>query len=171
MPIASCPPAIGSGLDCGPRQQKPDAKSQPAPSEDPLSYVTKAFPESIEVKHGGHSLEFCPDNTCDGFASANGVPVPTLKDFAYLYIYFFSDFTYLPGWRKHTDARDAALQLLSKPEYRTCQNANAREAARCVLLQLSRGGKIKLIFVRYDEHQRSVMPRDIRKVLSEAPPQ
>jgi hypothetical protein len=91
-----------------------------------------------------------------------------LKDFAYLYIYYFSDYlAYLPEWRKHDDANKTAGDVLSKPEYRNCLRDGGREAARCVLLDLSHGGRIKLLFIRYDEGQRSVVPENIADKLTE----
>jgi hypothetical protein len=147
-PIAVC--AAGSGDD----------------TSDPLQHITSSFPKTIELKNKGKLLEFCPDNTCDGFVAAPPVSVGELKDFAYLYIYFFSDYYVLQDWRNQQEARKAAEAVLSKPEYRGCRGENGREAARCVLLDLSRDGRIKLIFIRYDENQRNVVHRDIAKELS-----
>lgn len=112
-------------------------------------------------------LEFCPDGTCDGFVTSGNVSVPTLKDFAYLYIYFFSDYTFLGEWRSKEETKGTAEHVLAKPEYRNCKDENSREAARCVLRDLSRGGRIKLIFVRYDEGQRHVVPKNLAERISE----
>lgn len=128
---------------------------------DPLRQITTGFPKSIELKNKGKLLEFCPDNTCDGFITQESVPLPTLRDFAYLYIYFFSDYTYLEDWRATDGARNTAERVLSKPEYRNCKKDTSRESARCILLDLAQNGKIKLIFVRYDENQRNVVPRNL----------
>jgi hypothetical protein len=133
---------------------------------DPLRHITSSFPKTIELKNKGKLLEFCPDNTCDGFVAADPISVGTLKDFAYLYIYFFSDYYVLQDWRTQEEPRKGAESVLSKPEYRRCRGENGREAARCVLLDLSRGGRIKLIFIRYDENQRNVVHKDITKELS-----
>jgi len=133
---------------------------------DPLQQLRKGFPDTVELKNNGRLLEFCPDGTCDGFVSSGTVSVATLKDFGYLYVYFFSDYTFLGEWRTSNKAKETADRVLAKPEYRNCRNGNDREAARCVLLDLSRGGGIRLIFVRYDEGQRHVVRRDIRKQLS-----
>ena len=92
----------------------------------------------------------------------------SLKDFAYLYVYFFSDYlVYLPEWRDRDGSKHTAERVLSKPEYLTCKSDNSRDAARCVLLRLSRNGKIKLLFIRYDEGQRNVVPENVAKLLSE----
>ena len=137
---------------------------------DPLASLTRSFPHAIKVSHKGQLLEFCPDNTCDGFISSNHVPLRELKDFAFLYIYFFSGFTYLPDWRKHGDARSAVTHVLSNAEYRNCGRGDDIQSARCVLLHLSRGGRIKLIFVRYDENHRSVVPESIPLALKRSAP-
>jgi hypothetical protein len=135
-------------------------------ASDPLPHITSSFPKTIELKNKGKLVEFCPDNTCDGFVAAGPVSVSALKDFAYLYVYFFSDYYILQEWRKQEEARKAAEGVLSKPEYRSCRSDSSREAARCVLLDLSRDGKIKLIFIRYDENQRNVVRKNIIKELS-----
>src|SRR5215469_4678637 len=118
---------------------------------DPLKQLASEFPDSMKLKNNGRLLEFCPDNTCDGFVVAGTVSINTLKDFAYLYEFFFSDFVVLEGWRSNQEAKGAAQKVLSKAEYSNCKNTSDREAARCVLRGLSRGGTIRLIFVRYDE--------------------
>jgi hypothetical protein len=58
---------------------------------DPLQQLQKAFPDTVELNDHGKLLEFCPDGTCDGFVTSGNVPLPTLRDFAYLYVFFFSD--------------------------------------------------------------------------------
>jgi hypothetical protein len=158
--------AVGARRD--PPQQHSIADTKGTRS-DPLQQVANGFPRSIKLNEKRRTLEFCPDNTCDGFVSSASVPVAELKDFAYLYIYYFSNFIYLPDWRSHAEAKNAAERVLSKPEYRGCERESDRETARCVLLDHSRGGRIKLIFVRYDENQRNVVPEDIVKELSEKP--
>jgi hypothetical protein len=134
---------------------------------DPMMQLSSTFPDTVELKNKGRLLEFCPDGTCDGFVTSGNVSLATLKDFAYLYVFFFSDYTFLGEWRSKEEAKDAAERVLSKPEYRNCKNENSREAARCVLRDLSKGGRIKLIFVRYDEGERHVVPKNIAERLSE----
>src|SRR5690348_4464377 len=88
---------------------------------DPMKYVTDSFPNTIKFKQNGHLLEFCPDNTCEGFSSSAKTPKATLEDFAYLYIYYFSEYIYLSDWRSHAEAKDAAERVLSEPAYRHCK--------------------------------------------------
>src|SRR5882757_4733278 len=66
---------------------------------DPLTQLTASFPRSIQYRNHGTVLEFCPDNTCEGFSASRNVPKATLKDFAFLYIYYYSDYYALPKWR------------------------------------------------------------------------
>lgn len=142
--------------------------AQPANiASDPMKELSKTFPNTVAIKNKGRLLEFCPDGTCDGFVTSGNFSVPTLKDFAYLYVYFFSDYTFLSEWRGKEEAKNTAEDILSKPEYRSCKNENSREAARCVLRDLSKGGRVKLIFVRYDEGERHAVPKNLAERLSE----
>jgi hypothetical protein len=68
-----------------------------------------------------------------------------------------------------TKVQKAAERILSEPQYQACKNESDRQMARCALLDLSRNGRIKLIFVRYDENRRNVVPEDISKELSRKP--
>jgi hypothetical protein len=146
----------------------PPLSAQPADTaSDPMKELSKSFPDTVGIKNKGRLLEFCPDGTCDGFVTPGNVSVPTLKNFAYLYVYFFSDYTFLGEWRSKEEAKNTAELILSKPEYRNCKNENSREAARCVLRDLSKAGRIKLIFVRYDEGERHAVPKNLAERLSE----
>src|SRR5713101_5992826 len=118
---------------------------------DPLIQLTASFPRSIQYRTHGTVLEFCPDNTCDGFSASHNVPKATLRDFAFLYIYYYSDYYALPEWRAKEEVKHTAERVLSKPPYRSCQRGNDSESARCVLLDLSRHAGIRVLFIRYDE--------------------
>ena len=140
---------------------------------DPLQQIQKAFPDTVEIKDHGKLLEFCPDGTCDGFVTSGNVPLPTLKDFAYLYVYFFSDDITLGNWRGTAGAKEMADRVLGQTQYLACKNMDSREAARCVLRDLSRNGRIRLIFVRYDEGERHAVRENLQEKLasSTGPPQ
>ena len=56
------------------------------------------------------------------------------------------------------EANNTAEHILSKPEYRNCKNETL-EAARCVLRDISKGGKVRLIFVRYEQGERQQCPK------------
>jgi hypothetical protein len=81
-----------------------------------------AFPKSIALKKKGKLLEFFPDNTCHGFSASDKVSAATLKDFAFLYLYFFSDYYALPEWRSTEEASSTAERVL----FETLRTANAR---------------------------------------------
>lgn len=136
------------------------------PEFDSLRALATRFPQTISVKNHGRLIEFCPDNTCDGFVASKRVPIGELKDFAYLYEYFFSQYIYLPEWRSTASAKLAAEKILSRPAYQKCKGKDSHAKARCVLLALSYNRRIKLIFIRYDEGRRNVVPEDIRKEVS-----
>ena len=136
---------------------------------DPMQQLQKSFPDTVELKNHGKLLEFCPDGTCDGFVTSGNVPIPTLKDFAYLYVFFFSDNVVLDDWRRTEDAKKTAEGVIAKNQYVGCANADRLEAARCVLRDLSRGGRIRLIFVRYDEGERVAVPENLWEELAKPP--
>jgi hypothetical protein len=169
--------AVGYGLVLNAGEFRDDVlKSPPQATKieandaafNPLLQISRSFPGSIKINEKKRLLEFCADNSCDGFSASNDVSISTLKDLAYLYIYYFSDYlVYLPGWRKRAETRIAAEHVLSRPEYSGCKNENDRNAARCVLFHLSRNGRIKLLFIRYDEGERGAMTMDIVNALSD----
>jgi len=141
-----------------------------APDFDPLAVISASFPKSIQYKNNGKLLEFCPDNTCHGFSASGTVSKSTLGEFAFLYIYYFSDYYALPEWRAKEQVKETADHVLSKPSYRRCRKESGKESARCILLNLSSQGRIKLLFIRYDEGKRNVVPEDIRQQLLEKAP-
>jgi hypothetical protein len=59
-----------------------------------------------------------------------------------------------------------ADRVLSQSQYLGCRNAVSREAARCVLRGLSRNGRIRLIFVRYDEGERHAGEENLAQKLA-----
>jgi hypothetical protein len=151
----------------GPSLQVADPGLPSRSSFDPLTALEKSFPDSVAIKQKGHLIEFCPDNTCDGFLSSDQVPVAALKDFAYLYEYFFSKYSYLKSWRSRPEAREVARRVLLQSQYSHCRAASeGREMARCVLMFLSARKKVKLLLVRYDEGRRSVEVVDTARELS-----
>ena len=137
---------------------------------DPLQEIAKNFPDSIRVeKDGTSTIEFCPDNTCDAFVAKKQNSAESLKDFVYLYVFFYSDYYVLENWRNKETAKAIVKKTLSKPQYQSCNKASEEDAAQCILIQLSRREQIKLMAVRYDEHKRNVVKRDLSAVLSKAP--
>jgi len=132
---------------------------------DPLQELQKAFPDT-QIRDHGKLLEFCPDETCDGFETSGNVPLPTLRDFAYLYAFFFSDNVTLDRWKRTKGAKEMADSVLGQMQYLACKKVDSREAARCVLRDISRNGKIRLLFVRYDEGERNVVRENLQKKLA-----
>jgi len=96
-------------------------------------------------------------------ARYHGQSITTLKDAAYLYVYFFSTFYDLAKWRNQTESRATAQHVLLKPEYRNCKRDMEVDSARCLLLSLAQKGAIRLEFVRYDEGSRNVVKDDLVK--------
>lgn len=130
----------------------------------PLEIVKNDFPGTIKIDETEKkSVEFCPDNTCDLFTADEKVPFTNLEDFAYLYIYFFSDYYVLKEWRNKKVVRLSTSQILKKSNYKFCKNLNDKEMARCLLRHLSHNGQIKLYMVRYDENNRNIVRINVVK--------
>jgi hypothetical protein len=72
----------------------------------------------------------------------------------------------LDDWKGTEDAKKTAIRVLGQTQYLTCKNVDSREAARCVLRDLSRNGRIRLIFVRYDEGERHAVRENLQEKLS-----
>jgi hypothetical protein len=137
-------------------------------SDDPLRQLTRAFPRSIEFKNQGHLIEFCPHNTCDAFSAAASVSERSLEDLAYLYEFYYSGFIYLEDWRAGDEGKADAEQVFAKPEYRHRLPEGGRSAAPCVIEEIGGGGRVRLLFIRYDEHRRNVVPLNLIRELSRA---
>lgn len=134
-----------------------------AQSEDVTQLVTRMI-EDMQVHekaNGERSIEFCPDNTCDSILARRAVSLDSLKDFAFIYLYFFSDYYVLEEWRSNEGPTKRARAILSKPAYKSCMKRTEVESARCFLRWLGRGGQVSLYFVRYDEGERNVVPTNL----------
>jgi hypothetical protein len=137
-----------------------------AQASSPTDVLLKSFPKSVNVLNRGTVVEFCPDGTCDGFVG-DGISTTTLRDIAYLYVYFFSDNLILDDWRKGRESSRAADRIVGKPEYKACRRDTTKESAVCVLGDFYRKKKFKAIFVRYDEGARSATFRDLTALFRE----
>lgn len=133
----------------------------------PLQEIQKSFPDSIHMGvDGERSIEFCPDNTCDLFTANQKVPLETLEDFAYLFVYFFSDYYVLDQWRGREESMLVAGRILSKAAYHVCKMGTEEESARCLLRHLSEKNQIQLYAVRYDEKTRGLVHKNVFEATS-----
>lgn len=143
----------------------------PAAPIDPLQEINRFFTDSVSVEtNDDFSIEFCPDNTCVFVVANKRVSLEILKDFAYLYVYFFSTYYVLDEWRNQEQPKLIAKQILSKDLYRNCKSDVEEQAARCLLCEWSRTSNIQLYAVRYDENVRSLDRVDIYKATAVAFP-
>jgi len=126
-----------------------------ASSDVALRELAIAFPNTIQIKKGAKPIiEFCPDNTCDAFVGTSKASNESMADFAYVFVYYFSEFYVLSDWRRRVESSAMANEVLSKPRYRRCKRAEEKETARCVLRQLGKKAQIEIYMVRYDEKKR-----------------
>lgn len=124
-------------------------------AQQALAELSKGFSDSVQVrKHPVASVEFCPDNTCESFDAKDTKSMPVVVDFAYLYIYYFSEYYALADWRKTQSALQIAQRILMKPSYSGCTSETERESARCVLRKYASEGVVRAYYVRYDEKER-----------------
>jgi hypothetical protein len=121
-----------------------------------LKDIEQEFPGAVRVNTKTRTVEFCPDNTCDAFVAARSVPPEEMSDFAYLFVYYFSEYFGLAEWRDRPETADMARRILSGRRSTQCRKEVEREMARCTLRRMAMGGRIGLFFVRYDERGRHV---------------
>ena len=114
----------------------------------------------------GATVEYCPDNTCEVFRGLGENKKLLVSDFAYLYLYYVSDYAMLSEIRKSHEAKHAAERLLNQIGKSTCDKGSQIETIKCVLSQLARHHSISLVFARYDEQVRNEVPKVLETELS-----
>ena len=132
-----------------------------------LQSLQKVFGESVAVKKNGSLIiEFCPDNTCEIFRTPNTNALEPISDFAYLYLFFVSQYYYLTDWKKNPEAKIIAIDILKRN--RACPETQEKAWGNCVLKSLSSKHSIKVAFVRYDEQVRSEESINLEAELSKS---
>lgn len=120
--------------------------------------INRSFPDALHIRMNNLqrtlTLEFCPDNTCDGFVARHQLPEGELVELAYIFIFYFSDYHVLADWRTREGPQQVAKSILAKSHYERCRVASDIETARCILRRLDKQGRLKLYAVRYDEKAR-----------------
>lgn len=132
------------------------------PPESALQRLSSYFRDTISSHSGEiNTIEFCPDNTCEVFIGKKTMPLTTVADFTYLYMYFFSDYYVLSEWRRTPGVSHFAKELLSRHAKTICSTGAEPEKARCIIHHLSARGSIKIFDDRYDERARYRHQKDI----------
>jgi hypothetical protein len=98
------------------------------------------------------SIRYCPDNTCDEFVALSSVTSQQLADFAYLYLFFFSDYLALKEWREGERAKETADLILNERFQNLCPKNVGVTKARCVLKRILRKNEVRVYAIRYDEN-------------------
>jgi hypothetical protein len=124
--------------------------------------ISRQYPRSLTV-HGRQcrTIEWCPDNTCEGFRLEGQAPATAFMTFVYLYLHYLSDYYNLDEWRNQTRARAIARKILATRKFSACRRSAERDAAICALRVLEKVSKIRVFFVRYDEDVRSETPTSL----------
>jgi hypothetical protein len=131
-------------------------------------FLHQVFGGAIKVQADmtGATVEYCPDNTCEVFRVQGELKKSPVSDFAYLYLYYVSDYATLSEVRKSHEAKHAAEQLLTQIRKSTCDEVSQIETIKCVLRQLAKRHSISLVFARYDEEVRIEVPKVLERELS-----
>lgn len=131
-----------------------------------LQQLSVEFRDTVQIhSNKNNTIDFCPDNTCETFEARSTVPVSTVADFAYLYLYFFSDYSVLSEWRKRPESLAITKKILESGSYKVCVSDQDIGRARCVLRHLSHDNKIHVFFVRFDEGVRSRRQKNIQEII------
>ena len=134
---------------------------------DSATALRKAFGDSIEISAApSMSIEFCPDNTCDVFRTERKEMGDALCDFAYLYLYYVSDYSMLETVRKSGPVKSEAEQILQRRAAGSCRNGDRVTTIGCVLNRLAKENGIVILFVRYDEKERNEQRVDLKQALT-----
>ena len=124
--------------------------------------LTTAFPDNVRVIRSSEeiSVEYCPDNTCEVFATSDTKASSALQDFTYAYLLGVSSYIYLEPFQSSTSSKSSTAVLT---RYRAeCPQESIRGASRCIVGLLAKRHMIRASFVRYDEGRRNVVPVSLR---------
>lgn len=126
---------------------------------DGLAEIERAFPRSVEVGAGAlpPRIQFCPDNTCEAFISG-GASREELSDFAFLFVFYFSEYRVLDAWRAGEVASLLAERVIAQRANTACPAQTGREAARCILRNMASRRDVRIEGTRFDEGVRATFP-------------
>lgn len=143
------------------------AADEKAPTQVEITDALRAeFSDAVSVlaHNGKYAIKYCPDNTCETFASRRAQYSLEASDFTLLYLVFFSRYAVLENWKPSENIRGVVKRVLARKQYSSCRREVEVESARCILVALS-SGRVRANFVRMDEDTVSSTPMDARKEL------
>jgi len=121
-------------------------------ADSALQVLRSGLGEAIEITQTLHPMiKYCPDNTCDEFRGGPGKQLEDVADFAFLYLWYISDYAYLESWRQQSSQPEVQASLARLAS--TCSKAEEHERVVCTLRRLARDAEIQVFFIRYDEGQ------------------
>ncbi len=123
------------------------------------------FQDSLTIKTDDKMIiEYCPDNTCDVMAMDGRNNENILADFAYLYLFFGSNYSYLLEWKNNEDTKQHLFSILRKYTSVEWAKLDDNKKAQRVLNQLSSQYGITVSFVRYDEGAKYAVPINLEDI-------
>jgi hypothetical protein len=118
--------------------------------------LKKMLGDSISIKRNQnkHVVEYCPDNTCEVFSAAerDSSSIQKLTNFAYIYLYYVSDYIYLEDFR---DKGNVYINNIVDINAEGCPIEKEADKIKCTIRKLFSKNGIEIKFIRYDEMQRS----------------
>ena len=138
-----------------------------SPRGDSLDALRAQFGTAIEsLATSGPEVRYCPDNTCEAFRAARGASGADVADFALLYLWGVSQYTYLEAW--HKGVPPAALQTVVQRHGEACAVGTEGKRVGCVLRKLAKVARIRAYAVRYDEgaqvEEQLELERELRRL-------
>jgi len=124
----------------------PAGSGTPEPAPQAEEVLRQTLGDTIELAGAPQELRYCPDNTCEAFASDSAA---ARADFALLYLYFVSSYECLRPWRERVPA-EAITEALDRNRG-TCGRGSGREVGLCVLSALAADGGVRVYSLRFDE--------------------
>jgi hypothetical protein len=115
-----------------------------------LLTLRKEFGQAIEYDDApAPHMRYCPDNTCEAFRGGAIASGEDVADFALLYLWGVSRYTYLERWRGSPSPPE--VQAALERGGRSCAAGTEVERLACTLRRLAKKAEIRITFVRYDE--------------------
>jgi hypothetical protein len=79
------------------------------------------------------------------------MPKARLADFAYIYLFYFSDYVVLAQWRANERANEVAQVLIDRNLPNESGDSKGVTGARRVLAAMLRNAEVGIFAIRYDE--------------------
>lgn len=132
---------------------------------DSIELLNFHFPNAVANIKSKTRIDFCPDNTCDRFVGKD-MRGGKLQDYAFLYVFFFSDYFVLSEFRKDPRAEKHVLLILAEYGKNACHRETKKDKAACLLVHAEKHGNLRLSMIRHDEKSQRVVSNSMLQRLN-----